>query len=89
MKRTERLAAKVNTSVKTSPEWEGHSRGDEMKIVGERGSFAFVGFCENLQSGETWVALFGGDKDPGGRQRFRYVSPDKVKGVSKRRKVNG
>jgi hypothetical protein len=85
VKRTKRLQAKLNTTVKTSPDWEGFSRGDVVKIVGERGLFSFIGFCENLESGDSWVALFGGDKDPGGRQQFRYVYPDRVKRVNKRR----
>ena len=77
------IAVSDNT-VKTSPEWEGFSRGDPVKIVGERGYFEFVGFCERNETGEQWIALFGGDKDPNGRRGFRYVDPKRVKQVKKK-----
>jgi hypothetical protein len=88
MVRTKRLQSKIdsiNRVVKTFPEWEGFSRGDEIKISGERGWFSFVGFCKNEESGQSWVAVFGGDKDPGGRRQFRYVAPDRIKHAKRRK----
>jgi len=89
MGRVKRLSSKIdrsNDTVRTLPEWGGFSREDPVKIVGERGLYAFMGYCENVKTGESWVALFGGDKDPNGRQQFRYVNPDRIQSVKKRRK---
>ena len=79
-KRTVRaLTKKLDGPVKTTSHWGQFNRDDTVKIAGERGLYAFIGHCENQESGESWVALFGGDKNPGGRRQFRYVDPSRVK----------
>lgn len=89
MSRSKKLSSKIDSSdstVKTFPEWDGFSRNDPVKITGERGVYTFIGYCERNETGESWVALFGGDKDPNGRRGFRYVNPSRVKRIGKRRK---
>ena len=72
-----------NSPVKYYMEWNDLTRGDDVVVSGLRGQFNFMGYCTNLRSGESWVAVFGGSKDPLGVRGFRYLDPERVR---KRRK---
>ena len=70
-----------NPKVKSLREWGGFAFGDLVKITGDRGIYRFMGHCTHVESGNEWVALYGGDKDPTGHRQFRYVDPGRVKRV--------
>lgn len=78
-------AANQITHVSVRPEWGGFSRGDRVRITGERGVYIFIGHCQSRKTDEEWVALYG-DAHSSAKQMFRYVYPDRVRHVPKKRK---
>ncbi|MCD9625279.1 DUF7246 family protein [Rhabdothermincola salaria] len=53
-----------------------------MKIKGERGGhYHFMAHVERKDTGDPWVAVYGGTKDPGGMRGFRYVATDQIRKV--------
>ena len=73
------------THVRVRPEWGGFSRGDRVRITGERGVYIFIGHCQNKETEDEWVALYG-DSHSSAKQMFRYVYPDRIKRVPQKRK---
>ena len=53
----------------------------QVRIVGDRGTYKVMSTELNADGS---VTLFGGDMDPGGRQSFRAVMPERL--VSDKRK---
>jgi hypothetical protein len=53
-------------------------------VAGLRGSFTFHGYVRH-DAGHEWVWVYGGSRDPGGRQGLRAVSPDRIRQATRRR----
>lgn len=52
--------------------------GDKVAIAGKRGEFTVRSIGKDGS-----LLLFGGDKNPNGKQGFRSVMPDRLKRVGK------
>lgn len=58
-------------------EWGGYTKGDPVRVYGWSGSWTFIDFGTSI-TGNTWVTLYGGSRNPGGVRRFRSVDPARV-----------
>lgn len=78
MKSTKRVTEfPKNEHVKVSNEWGDFERGDPVRISGERGTmYQFIGHCRHNETGNEWLALYGGSS---GVKMFKYVDPKKVR----------
>lgn len=81
-RKVEGTLLKGDLHVKTSPEWGGFTRGESCRIKGERGVYQFIGHCLHTDTGNEWVALYGG---PNGTGMFRYVDPTAIKRVPRKK----
>lgn len=61
-------------------EWNGLVKGAPVKVRGLRGDYTFRSFTTNEETGEAWVAVYGGTGGPHGFNQFRYIDPSRVKG---------
>lgn len=77
-RRRERIAPLPQGPITTAEEYDGITRGDPVKIAGERGFYRFVQYVTH-RNGNAWAALYGGQKDPNGERGWRCVDPDRVK----------
>lgn len=58
---------------------EAVGKGDPVLVSGMSGRFNFVDHTTNEKTGQSWVSVYGGDKDVEGRRQFRCVAPERVR----------
>lgn len=58
------------------------SRGDKVKVAGERGRWEFRNYCVNADTGSEWLDVFGGTP---GCETLRAFKIERVTPIRKRR----
>lgn len=61
------------------------AKGDSIRITGHPGTWTFQGRFRNERTGEEWITVHGGSKDPNGIRNTRSFPGDTK--VTKLRKV--
>lgn len=51
--------------------------GDQVRIVGQRGQYKVV----RMDNSDGSYLLWGGDKNPNGKQGYRSIKPDRLRKV--------
>jgi hypothetical protein len=57
------------------------SAGALFKVSGVSGTFRFMEYVVNTETGHTWISAYGGDTDPNGRRQWRAFAPSQVSRV--------
>jgi len=55
--------------------WNGYERGDEVKVVGQRGKFRFYSVRVNEEGTPQWITVIGGTWQ---HSKYRHFGPQLV-----------
>lgn len=55
--------------------WNGYERGDEVKVVGQRGKFTFYSVRLDEEQNPLWITVIGGTWQ---HSKYRHFSPTLV-----------